>query len=545
MEIEFSFSAPDDPARQLSGYRLYQEGTQVCQTDDPNETSELGVYRITCEFLTETGTFDFTLTALYSDGSESPQSPAFPFEIAATTPPDTEPTTSTSPTAIISSSTAADTVPFSVTFDGTSSTTPNTSIESYSWNFGDGSEAVVGDTVSHTYTIAGTYYPQLTVVDNTGLSDTVSTPIVANPNDSNAGNPPPTSTNEQPVAVIETDFATQSDPLAFSFDGSASSDPDGTITEYSWNFGDGTTGSGMLVEHTFAGADIYTVSLTVRDDKGETSTTSTEITCEASFPFNIEVGEVDIDHNWATVSFENGFHRPIVIAGPPSTEGAQPVVVRIRNISQTGFEIRLQEWSYLDGAHRQETLSYMVIEEGNYTLENGSKIEAGYATGVQFFRQVPLKQSYTHTPIIMTQIVTENETDTVTGRVRNIDQNSFEYKLQEMEATIRSHVPETINYIAWEPGKGETAGLVFEIGIAAKEITDKWCDLTFETVFPELPFFFGAMQTCNGSDPSAIRTKDLSQQATKLRINEEISLDAETKHNKEALGYFTIGSIAN
>ena len=51
------------------------------------------------------------------------------------------------------------------------------------------------------------------------------------------------------------------------FDGSKSEDPDGAIESYEWDFGDGTTDSGVTVEHEYLEPGQYTVTLTVRDDK--------------------------------------------------------------------------------------------------------------------------------------------------------------------------------------------------------------------------------------------------------------------------------------
>lgn len=533
LEVEFSFINPDDSAKQLLGYRLYKEGEQVCETNDPN------AFRMSCEIYTEDGTFDFSLTAYYPEGVESPHSHPFSFTIGSTTdtPTDAGTFSPEPPTAVLSSTTGAGNAPLNVTFDGTSSTASNPPIVSYSWEFGDGSQAT-GETASHTFTTAGTYYSQLTVVDSQGLSDTFSTPIVVTVS---------VSANEKPIAVLTTGAPSVDAPLTFSFDGSQSSDPDGSITQYSWNFGDGTTGSGPLVLHTYSSAGVYTVSLQVKDDRDEKATAGIEITCNTSLPnnINIEVGEVSIDHNWVTVAFENTFSQPVVITGPPTVYDAEPVLVRIRNINKTGFQVRLQEWDYQDGTHATETFSYIVIEKGIYTLENGIKIEAGNFTGTSSFSEVSLQQLYDFTPVILTQVITENETDAVTGRVRNPNQDSFEFKVQEMEKTATAHLPETIGYIAWEPGKGEISGLLYEIGTTAKIVDYKWFDLTFKTDFPDLPFFIAGMQTdvysWTSSDTAKVRSQNLSPAATQIKIEEEQSQDREVWHPKEVVGYFTLG----
>ena len=61
------------------------------------------------------------------------------------------------------------------------------------------------------------------------------------------------------------------------FDASNSTDPDGTIISYEWDFGDGTTGSGKVITHSYEESKIYRVTLTVIDNKGAKSQFSIEI----------------------------------------------------------------------------------------------------------------------------------------------------------------------------------------------------------------------------------------------------------------------------
>ncbi|HVE91528.1 MAG TPA: PQQ-dependent sugar dehydrogenase [Actinomycetota bacterium] len=83
------------------------------------------------------------------------------------------------------------------------------------------------------------------------------------------------SLNRQPVASISASPTSGPAPLTVSFNGSASSDPDGDSLTYEWSFGDGTsqTTSGPTTSHTYA-AGSYTASLTVRDPSGATSSPS-------------------------------------------------------------------------------------------------------------------------------------------------------------------------------------------------------------------------------------------------------------------------------
>jgi uncharacterized delta-60 repeat protein len=81
-----------------------------------------------------------------------------------------------------------------------------------------------------------------------------------------------------PTAAFKvlTSPAVAGQPVAF--DASVSSDVDGTVAGYSWDFGDGGSASGATPTHTFASEGDYTVKLTVTDDKGVRSSSSQKLT---------------------------------------------------------------------------------------------------------------------------------------------------------------------------------------------------------------------------------------------------------------------------
>ena len=79
--------------------------------------------------------------------------------------------------------------------------------------------------------------------------------------------------NEPPNAAFDATPPSGPAPLAVTFDASPSFDSDGTIVQYDWEFGDGSTGSGLQAAHTFSDPGCYTVTLSVTDDRDDTDTT--------------------------------------------------------------------------------------------------------------------------------------------------------------------------------------------------------------------------------------------------------------------------------
>jgi PKD repeat protein len=85
----------------------------------------------------------------------------------------------------------------------------------------------------------------------------------------NGSAPPPPVANKAPVAIASADVTAGKAPLAVSFTGDRSYDPDGTITAYHWDFGDTTFSSEANPVHTYTGTDTYLTVLTVTDNNGQ------------------------------------------------------------------------------------------------------------------------------------------------------------------------------------------------------------------------------------------------------------------------------------
>src|SRR5207247_520474 len=124
----------------------------------------------------------------------------------------------------------------------------------YNWSFGDGSPTVTTQNPSHTYGAGGTFTVTLTVTDNLGATNARSQGVTVN------------AANQPPVA----NFTSSCPTLTCSFT-STSSDPDGSIAGYSWNFGDGSpVVTTQNPSHTYGAGGRYTVTLTATDNPGAT-----------------------------------------------------------------------------------------------------------------------------------------------------------------------------------------------------------------------------------------------------------------------------------
>jgi PKD repeat protein len=119
--------------------------------------------------------------------------------------------------------------------NASTSTDPDGTIVQYSWSWGDGSGTnTASPTASHTYAAAGTYTVTLTAIDDDGATNDAEAQVTV-------------VENQAPTAA----FTHSETNLAISVNGSSSTDPDGTIASYSWNWGDATpAGSGATANHT-------------------------------------------------------------------------------------------------------------------------------------------------------------------------------------------------------------------------------------------------------------------------------------------------------
>ncbi|OUE27402.1 PKD domain-containing protein [Clavibacter michiganensis] len=241
LEAAFDATGSTDPDGTVTGYAWdFGDGVQASGAQQSHTYAAAGTYTVTLTVTDDRGTTDRTQQ-----------------ELTVKTAP-----ANIAPTAVVTA-TATD---LTAELDGSASTDADGTVASYAWDFGDGGTGT-GPTPTHAYAAGGTYTVTLTVTDDKGLTGTASTQVQVTA--------PPV--NREPTAVI----ASTTTDLVANLDGRGSSDPDGTIASWAWEFGDGTTGTGASIAHPYAKAGTYTVALTVTDDKGATGRTTASVTVTA------------------------------------------------------------------------------------------------------------------------------------------------------------------------------------------------------------------------------------------------------------------------
>lgn len=185
----------------------------------------------------------------------------------------------------------------------------------------------------------------------------------------------------------------------------------------------------------------------------------------------MEVDSVAVSTNWSTVSFSNdAFEDPVVVAVHENTTSTS-ASVRIRNISASGFQVRLQNSNPADDLAADSTVRYIAVEKGTWFLD-GYKVEADSidtslvgSRGNWEGTPINYEYDYNEDPLVLHQVQTYNDADWITSWVSDSDRRSnspdaedgFQIGLNGSSATSE-HGEETIGWIVMESDIQGTVG---------------------------------------------------------------------------------------
>ncbi|MFQ5445737.1 MAG: LamG-like jellyroll fold domain-containing protein, partial [Saprospiraceae bacterium] len=177
-----------------------------------------------------------------------------------------------------------------------------------------------------------------------------------------------------------------------------------------------------------------------------------------------------------------------------------------------------------------------------YTLPNGKRMIAGVMENVtQRWKTVSFPIQFTQPPILLAQVVTNDDGAATTYRLRNVSTTQFQVRLQEEEGADGTHSEESIAWIAIEKGSN-AAGLPFEAG--SKLVSSSSTPIAFAQSYTT-PGLIGNIQTFNENNPAALRMNTLTATGADVFCQEETSLDPETNHGLETVSYLVLGGTGD
>jgi hypothetical protein len=251
----------------------------------------------------------------------------------------------------------------------------------------------------------------------------------------------------------------------------------------------------------------------------------------------IEARSLALTHERRSVQYANAFEDPVVVAKPVSYGGGEPCFARLGDVSSDGFDAAVQEWSYLDGGHIEETVGSLVVEAGVSRPSGGPRIEAGTVDAGTKWTRTTFDGRFSSPPVVLAQPHTNDGSQPVVSRIKDVSRKGMSVQLQsEEDGTVDA--TETVGFVAIERTSGTLGGRRFEAGVVP-EVGHEMHTIEFADEYED-PTFLADVQTFEGGDAAALRYRNLREGDVEVFVEEETSHDEELWHAPETVGYVVL-----
>ncbi|MFC4992456.1 cadherin domain-containing protein [Rubritalea tangerina] len=414
------------------------------------------------------------------------------------------------------------------------------------------------------YETTNSYTLTVTVTDNGGLSDTASVAVSV------------TDVLEVTAAVVATgsasNLAMTSADLGYSITDEGGEAPsvtlyygetDGGTTPASWSNSVvlGTKNVGAHVESVtgLSEGTSYYYTIAATNTAGTVWGSSASFTTVAdTSPKMVRTTVSGVSSSsWTSVDLGKNYNSAVIVATPIYANAAQvPVVTRIRNVSGSSFEVKLDRADGLTAAVSCD-VSVIAVEEGVYTLaSDGVQMEAVKFTSMVTAAKsswLAEARSYTNsytTPVVLGQVMSANDANWSVfwsmGNTRTApaDASNLNIGKHVAEDSNKVRADETIGYIVIEAGTGSINGVAYSAGLGADSIQNTSnnaagysYNISGLTSASSGALSSAAMDGNDGGWPVFFENDALSASAIKLIIEEDDIGDSESSHTSEQVNY--------
>ncbi len=264
-----------------------------------------------------------------------------------------------------------------------------------------------------------------------------------------------------------------------------------------------------------------------------------------------EVGRIEgLTHEATTINLAHNYTNPIVFAQPPSYNGIDPTLVRVKDVQADQFTVYLAEPSNLNGLHNVgESVSYLVIESGTHWLSDRRPIDVGVVetsalVGINVespsFATVAFGTLFNTLPVVLTHVQTNAGEAFLSTRQHPAENSSFRVALEGEELFGGPAAKESVGYLAMERQSGVWNGLPFRAATSF-QYTEIFRSMHYATHFDTIPNVMASLASYNGTDNSHLRFQDMGLKLVEVMVEEDTTVDDEIGHTLEEVTFLAIG----
>jgi hypothetical protein len=270
------------------------------------------------------------------------------------------------------------------------------------------------------------------------------------------------------------------------------------------------------------------------------------------------------------VNFRQTYETTPLVFLLATDDGSDPANLRIKNVTQTGFDVYSSETDGTDGSHDSMiAVPYIAIEEGTHALPDGTTIVAEQISTNSFqsrrlsgssWESISLS-GFTSRPIVLSQIQSTNSERTdltvpdapsqpwLATTVRSVSTTGFQLALERAETTAGTILNEDVAYLAIESGlnggnhyfASNAKGKIEYETIRSGSIIRGWSNSTagyvvnFSKSYSD-PIAVAMQNTRDGNNGGWLRRRNITSNSISLVVDEDTSFDADRSHIDEIAG---------
>ena len=272
---------------------------------------------------------------------------------------------------------------------------------------------------------------------------------------------------------------------------------------------------------------------------------------------------------WTQINFQQTYSVPPAVFMLSTQQGSNPAIVRIRNVTRSGFEALPLEPSGEDGEHVTMGAHYLAIEYGVHTFPDGDIVEVGqttltdelqYGSGSGFsgtaksYQRLAFRTPFAQRPTFFHSLQTLNSVDsnpphnalrpflTIAVESGSLDTQGVNVAFEASQTAWGNIQAETMAYMVMEPGSnrsfvddnGQTVTWEsFFTGNAVKGWDDGCNKFRFTNDYAQAPLVVASKVSRNGGDGGWLRSCRVTRKELGVRVDEDRSVDKERSHDNE------------